>query len=146
MSADTTFRTKSEPEVEPVSEVAKETRSGDEGEREVVPYLNYEGEHGHPYSVDYFELGDTWDDPSGGFRQELAVMEEYMEKQIESGEAANSIDAIKARYKEIEKITKVSKEERAVVKVETISAYIKFLMETDKTKFNLMRYGKYGNN
>ena len=68
-----------------------------------------------------------------------------MDKQIESGEIANSIDAIKGRYKEIEKVTKVSKEERAVVKVETVAAYIKFLMESDRTKFNLMRYGKYGN-
>lgn len=144
--ADIIFRTKSEPEVEPISEAAKETRAGEEGESIEVPYLNYEGEHGHPYSVDHFKLGDTWDDANGGFRQELAIMEEYMEKQIESGEIANSVDAIKERYKEIEKITKVNKEERAVVKVETIAAYIRFLMETDKTKFNLMRYGKYGNN
>ena len=144
--AETTFRTKVEPAVEPVVEVTKETRAGEEGESIEVPYLSYEGEHGHPYSVDYFKLGDTWDDASGGFRQELAIMEEYMEKQIESGETANSIDAIKERYKEIEKITKVGKEERAVVKVETIAAYIKFLMETDKTKFNISRYGKYGNN
>ena len=140
--ADIIFRTKSEPEVEPISEAAKETRAGEEGESIEVPYLNYEGEHGHPYSVDHFKLGDTWEDPTGGFPKELSIIEEYLQRKIEVGEVANSIDAIKEEYKKIERITGVKKEERPVVKIETIAAYIKFLMETDKIKLNLSRYGQ----
>tara|TARA_Y100000310_G_C20282645_1_gene623332 strand:- start:97 stop:540 length:444 start_codon:yes stop_codon:yes gene_type:complete len=144
----TAFRTKVEetatPEPTPIA--AKVTRSGNEEKQEVVPYLDYETKTGHPYAVEYFKLGDTWEDPVGGFPKELSVIEEYMQKQIEAGELANSVNAIRKKYAEIETITGANKDERAVVKVETIAAYVKFLMETDKIKVNLRRYGKYGNN
>jgi len=143
----TVFRTNVEqPKPEVLPEGKEPDRAGDEGEPEVVPYLDYEREHGHPYSVDYFKLGDTWEDPTGGFPKELSIIEEYMQEKIESGELANSVKAIEEEYKNLEKVTGVKKEERPVVKIETIAAYIEFLMKTAKTKYNLRRYGKYGNN
>ena len=61
-------------------------------------------------------------------------------KKIESGELANSINAINEEYKQLEKVTGMKKEERKAVKIETIAAYVKFLNETDNIKLNLSRY------
>jgi len=106
-----------------------------------VPYSEYEREHAHPYSVDHFKLGDRWNDPEGGFPKEIAVIEEYFSHKISSGELANTLEAIQEEYKKMEKMTNLSKFERPLVKIETLAAYVEFLMKTDKIKFNLKRYG-----
>jgi len=135
------FRTKSEskPEIMPKG---KEPTRGTETTIE-VPYTDYAKESGHPYMVDYFQLGDTWNEPQGGFSKEIGLIEEYVNKKIQSGEIANSQNAVKELIKKMEKLTRVNKEERSLVRIETIAAHIKFLMATDKIKFNLGRYGNY---
>ena len=141
--ADLTFRSKvvdSQPEVIPEGKTPD--RSGDEGEKVEVPYLDYETENHHPHSVDYFKLGDTWDDPNGGFPEEIAVIEEYLEKKIQEGEILNNQSSVKDFLKKVERITGVNKDDRPLVKIETIAAYIKFLMESDEIKWNVRRYGK----
>jgi len=106
-----------------------------------VPYLDYEKEHSQPYAVEYFGIGDKWNDPVGGFPKEVETIESYFEDKISSGDMANSISAVKDRLKEILKITNMSKEERNVIRVETIAAYIKFLKESDGIKHSVKRYG-----
>jgi len=141
--ADTVFRKKSEITSQPeVSPEGKEPTRGSEAQEE-VPYLDYEREHNHPHSVDYFNLGDTWEDPEGGFPKEISVIEEYLQDRINKGELANSVNSVKEELKRLEKINNISKEERAVVKIGTLTAYVKFLMETDKIKFNIRRYGNH---
>lgn len=105
-----------------------------------VPYLDYKREHGEPYTVSHFELGKNWRDPIGGFPNEVSAIEDYFNDKISNGEMANSISAVKNRLKEMLKVTNMSKEERNLVKVETIAAYIKFLRETDDIKKNVKRY------
>jgi len=105
-----------------------------------VPYLDYATEHSHPYLADHFTLGDNWNDPVGGFPKELATIETYINEKVESGEVANSVSAIKVLLKGIERITNLNKEERPLVKIETIAAYVQFLMKTDQLKTNLRRY------
>jgi hypothetical protein len=137
---DTVFRTKQE-QTEEVLPEGKITSVGGEAPVE-VPYLDYEREHGYPHSVDYFKLGDSWRDPVGGFPEEIAVIEEYFQKKIEDGEIANSISTIKEKLKSFEKMNNLKGEERPLVKIETLAAYIKFLCEADKIKFNVRRYGR----
>ena len=130
---------KAEPEVMPKG---KEPTRGTEIQVE-VPYLDYEKEHNHPHSVDYFKLGDTWDDPAGGFPEEISVIEEYLQDRIKKGEIANSTKAVKQELKKLERLNNTNKEERTVVKIGVLTAYIKFLMETDNIKINLRKYGNY---
>jgi len=106
-----------------------------------VPYLDYETQNNHPYSVDYFKLGSTWDEPVGGFPHEIANIEDYVKEKVNRGEIANSVKAITNYFKELEKITNIKNEERAVIKVETLSNYIEFLRKTDGLKRSLVRYG-----
>lgn len=105
-----------------------------------VPYTDYEREHNHPYSVDYFNLGDTWNDNAGGFPKEIARIEGYIAQKINSGELANSVGAIKDFMKDMEKFNNLTKEERPVVKIEILSNYIEFLMKNEQVKSNLRRY------
>ena len=106
----------------------------------VAPYLDYEKDSSYPHAVDYFELGDTWDDPSGGFPKEVGIIEGYFKDRIESGDMANSTKAVKSELKSILKLTNMSKEERNLVKIETVAAYIKFLSEKEDIKRNIRRY------
>lgn len=142
MSGDTVFRTPQAPaskgsessnKVGPASTVSTAAVE--------VPYLDYEKEHGKPYTVEHFVLGDTWKDPTGGFPEEIGIIEDYFKDKIASGDIANSVTAVKDRLKEILKVTNMSKEERSVIKLETIAAYIKFLSESDDIKHNIKRYG-----
>jgi hypothetical protein len=136
---DTTFRTPS-----PVSSPAEPPKGNNspttQDSKIEVPYMDYETEHGKPYLVDYFNLGPRWQDDMGGFPTEVATIESYFQDQISRGELPNSIEAVKTAIKKIEKITNVPKEERTVMKVETLAHYVEFLMKCDKTKFNLRRY------
>lgn len=109
---------------------------------EEVPLLDYESQHGKPYSVDYFNLGDTWNDGVSGFSKEVGLLEEYVKSKIDSGEIANSVNAAREILKGIEKTTNMAKEERNVVRMEVMAAYVEFLMKQDKIKYSLNRYGK----
>ena len=107
----------------------------------VPPYLDYESENSYPHTVDYFELGDTWDQAIGGFTKEVGIIEGYFRDRIQTGEMANSLKAVKEELKSILKLTNMSKEERNLIKVETVAAYIKFLSEKEDIKRNITRYG-----
>lgn len=138
--SDTTFRTESapaKPEVVPQpSTPAVSSTSTVE-----VPYLDYGKEHGAPFIVEHYKLGDTWSQAQGGFEKEVNTLESYFLNQIHSGELPNSVTAIKNRLKEIEKVTNTAKEERPAHKLGIIAAYVRFLSETDDIKHNIKRYG-----
>lgn len=121
----------------PLSNAPKDhvTHSVDTGVE--VPFTDYEQEYNHPLAVDYFELGDNWED---GYSDEVGTIDMYLKKQVEKGELPNSIKAIKAEIKELEKINNLKKEERAVIKVGILAAYAKFLMEADGIKYKVRKY------
>ena len=108
-----------------------------------VPYNDYEAEHGQPYVVDHYELGDHWSEGMGGYEQEVATIEGYIKDRIDSGELANNQKAVKVELKKMEKLTNVKDEPRAVVKVATITAHIKFLREAEGIRKD---FAKYANN
>jgi hypothetical protein len=139
--ADSVFRTRVEPDKEPEVH-AKETSSGTVTHVE-PPYTDYETEHGKPYSAEYFQLGDTWNDPNGGFAPELSLIEEFVSDRIRKGELPNNVKAVKEAIKKMEKVTNLSEYDAPIKKIEILSAYIKFLMTTDKIKFNIQRYGHH---
>lgn len=124
------------PEVIPTG---KETTRGGEVEIE-PPYLDYVKESSKPYLAEYFGLGDTWNDRQGGFPEEIEAIEGYVREKIESGDIANSINAVKELIKGLEKMNNLTKEERAVVKIEVLANYIEFMNKNAEVKKNLRRY------
>lgn len=104
------------------------------------PFLDYHSQKGKPLSVEYFELGDTWK-LSDGFEKEITDIEEYFKEEVESGEIANSPKAVKNELKKIEKLLGLKDEERTVMRVGKVAAYIRFLLETKGLEMNVKRYG-----
>lgn len=143
MSTDNvTFRTKNDQPTVSEEQLPEGKPTTQEGIIDIeVPYLDYDTQHPRPFIADYFNLGDTWNDPIGGFPKEVSIIKEYIDNKINYGEIANSISAIKNVLKGIEKMTNTKNEERAVVKVETIAGYIEFLNKTEGIKKSLRRYG-----
>lgn len=139
--SDTTFRSTqtSEASPEPVSAPAKQTTVSTTNIE--VPYMDYHHSHGEPFSVSYFQLGDTWDSGIGGFSKEVNAIESYFMSKIASGELPNDVEAIKSRLKEIEKVANVAKEHRTVVKIGAVASYLRFLNDVDDIKGNIKRYG-----
>lgn len=107
-----------------------------------VPYLDYEPSHGKPFTVDYFNLGNTWRDLQGGFPKEVELIEEYIEEKVKSAEIANDTKSVKTLLKNMEKLTNIKDEPRTVIKIETLAHYIEFLRKAEGIKTNLRRlYG-----
>lgn len=141
MSTDTTVRVQREHvEAKPLPTGVEPTRSSEVDIE--VPYTDYESAKSHPYTVDYFKLGDTWSMSEGGFPEEISLIESFIEEKINNGDLANSVSAINDYLKTMEKINNLTKEERSVVKIEVMAAYCKFLMAKENIKKNIRRYGK----
>jgi hypothetical protein len=141
MEGSTVFRTSTPVAAPEFTSTAPVDKSSHAVSNVQVPYLDYRKSSGQPFSVDYFNLGDTWQEPVGGFSKEVGIIEDYFSDKISSGDMPNSVTAVKDRLKEILKITNMSKEERNLIKVETIAAYIKFLRESDDIRQSVKRYG-----
>lgn len=142
---DVVFRTAATPKVaqqESVSgkEVDNKKIQGHDSEID-PPYTDFERVKGHPYTVDYFELGDLWDRPEGSFKKEVSLIEEYLTNKINTGKMGNNREAVKKELKRIEKLVDVDKTDRKITRIETIAAYVEFLMRADKIRFNISRYG-----
>ena len=106
-----------------------------------VPYTDYENVHNHPYLVDHFKLGDTWQDKLGGFEKEIKTIDSYFKEKIESGVLKNDKEAVKEKIKEIYKFCKIDNTERTTMQIEKLAAYIEFLKKTDNINLNHKRYG-----
>ena len=139
MSTDNVFRTKVKP-VKPVPLPEGKDQAMSNVTDVEVPHLDYSKTKGNPYTVDYFELGDTWKDPVGGFSKEVEQIEKYFNNLIETGQVANKTSSIKEKLKELEKLTNTKKEDRTVVKIAKISAYVKFLNEASEIESNARKY------
>lgn len=126
--------------VEP--QIAKDKVSVSKQEQIEVPFTDYQQEHHHPYTVDHFELGDTWSDKYGGFTEEIQNIEGYFKNQIEQGKLDNSVEAVKTKLKGIYKLCNIDKTERITMQLEKLSAYIDFLKKTDHILLNHSKYGR----
>jgi len=105
-----------------------------------VPYTEYEGEIKHPFPVDYYNLGEHWNDPDL-FEEEVKIIDGFFRHLVETGKIDNTVKAVKIKLKEYEKIAGIKETDRTVMKVAKISAYLEFLKKTE----HIERYGvKYG--
>ena len=102
------------------------------------PFTDYRKMKHYPFLVDYYKLGDTWQDKLGGFEQEVDFIEGYFKDKIEQGEMQNDTQVVKDEIKKIYRLVGIDKSERTTMQIEKLSAYIKFLKETDKIE--LLRY------
>lgn len=138
MDGNVTFKTvDTTPRVESTPVVKKEpSNTTVPGTDTTVPFTAYNQEHSHPYTADKYELGDHWKE-----YEEVSVIEDYFKDLIDQGQMANSTEAVDEKLKSIEKMINIDKTMRTVLKLGKISAYIKFLRETDSLERNSVKYG-----
>jgi hypothetical protein len=137
---DTVFRSKSEPS----TQTETPYKTGDGMSTHIpdteVPFTDYQKGNNHPFLVDYFKLGDTWQDKFGGFEKEINSIEGYFRGKIEQGELKNETSAVKEQMKRIYKLCEIDKTERTTMQIEKLAAYIEFLRKTDSIKLNREKY------
>ena len=101
-----------------------------------VPFTAYEATNHHPFSADYFELGDHWME-----YEEVPQIEDYLKELVDKGTIANTQEAIKEKMRQIEKMVNIDKTERQVVRIAKIAAYVKFLKEASAIERSNSKYG-----
>lgn len=101
------------------------------------PYTSYEGEKHHSYLVDHYELGESKD----LFNDEIKNIDGYFKDQAEHGKINNKLSTIKGLIAKYEKMANIGKEERTVMKIAKLSAFIKFLRESEHINSEVSRYG-----
>jgi len=141
--SDTTFRTAVETppaSTEPLAHAEEVKHSGD---NIPVPHTDYAKFHQKPFTVDYFGLGDSWNDPVGGYPKEITQIESFIQEKIDSGEYPNTTEAVKTRLRSLEKLTGLEKDERLPIKIETLVSYMKFMKEKDNIRRNSSIYGTH---
>jgi len=140
---DTTFREQpSEAEARPKQETTKPVDAKTDGKTAIEPpFLDYEKVNGHPYLVDHFKLGDSWQDKMGGFGEEIGTIDGYLANQIKYGKIDNSVEAVKGALKKIEKMCGADKSERVTMRIEKIAAYTEFLNKTMDIDYHNYKYG-----
>ena len=103
------------------------------------PYSEYQDKKGKPYSVDYFDLGRYWNEGEL-YTKEINTIETYMQHLVETGEVNNTLDAVKDKFKKIEKMINLDKNDRRSTKVAMIAAHFEFLLKADDIKRNSAKY------
>jgi len=138
---DSTFRSKQVEEVQtPLKEVKIDTSTAPKSDIE-PPYTDYQKMKHHPYIVDHFKLGDSWQNELGGFEDEVSLIDGYFKGKIEQGEMKNDTEAVREKMNSIYKLCHIDKTERTTMQIEKLAAYIKFLKETDDIKLRNFKYG-----
>lgn len=142
MVSDNVFRTSSEPAQPEAQPEYKKDVPTDAESHEVIepPFTEYEKIHKYPFLVDYYKLGDSWQEKLGGFEKEISVIESYFRDKIEQGQMRNETNIVKEELNKMYKLNKIDKSERTTMQIEKLAAYIEFLRRTDKIELDRYRY------
>lgn len=139
---DTVFREKREPSEPVIEKPISESKAAIVDTKIEPPYLDYEHETGKPYIAEYFGLGELWNDKLGGFEQEIGTIQTYIKGEIEQGRLDNSVQAVKALLKSIEKLVGFDKAERTTSKIAQMAAYTEFMHKSNDIKNNIYKYAR----
>ena len=104
------------------------------------PFTSYKTEKHKPFTVDYFKLDGNWEDKTGGFKPEIELLEGYITSKVEQGQLDNTLDAVRAFYKKMEKMCQADRTDRVTMRIAKMAAYAKFLKETDNIKLNYYKH------
>lgn len=127
---DAIFRTKVKPisQSEPV-DVAKKMANTDTTKVE-VPFLNYEMEHGHPFIVDYYDLGEFWNKDKV-YTLEVGEIEDFLHHKVKKKEITNSLDSLKGYMKELELTVGVKSYDPILTKISKVLEYVQEMSRGD---------------
>jgi hypothetical protein len=93
----------------------------------------YEDEHKHPFTADYYQLAEFWNEKDGQ-SAEAKKIETHLKELVTEQELENSTTAAREYLKELEKKAGVEKSERTLMKLTKVAAYIDFLQTIQTAK------------
>jgi uncharacterized protein YktA (UPF0223 family) len=135
MENDVVFR-KAEPktEVENKEQEPSEVKSHDITPHSDVetPIALYEQLKGKPYTAEYYDVEDIWDDPDLGMKDDIKAIEKYYVSKVQKNEIADGKDNFKKFVKSLEKAIGLSDMSPNTVRISKLAKYIKFMREADK--------------
>lgn len=136
------FRTKAEPVEAEVPKAHKENVPVGAESKEAIepPFTDYEKMNKYPFLVDYYKLGDSWQEKMGGFEKEITLIEGYFKDKIEQGKMRNETSLVREEIDKMYKLNKIDKSERTTMQIERLAAYVEFLKRTDKIELDRFRY------
>jgi hypothetical protein len=102
-----------------------------------VPYTLYESEHKKPFIADHYELGNSYTE----FSDEISEIEGFFKDRADRGIISNDTKTVKDLISKYEKMANIGKEERKVVKIAKLAAYVKFLQQTKEIEKMVEKYG-----
>ncbi|HRY74379.1 MAG TPA: hypothetical protein P5098_01680 [Candidatus Dojkabacteria bacterium] len=135
MENDVVFR-KAEPktEVENKEQEPSEVKSHDITPHSDVetPIALYEQLKGKPYTAEYYDVEDIWDNPDLGMKDDIKAIEKYYVSKVQKNEIADGKDNFKKFVKSLEKAIGLSDMSPNTVRISKLAKYIKFMREADK--------------
>jgi len=135
MENDVVFR-KAEPktEVENKEQEPSEVKNHDITPHSDVetPIALYEQLKGKPYTAEYYDVEDIWDDPDLGMKDDIKAIEKYYVSKVQKNEIADGKDNFKKFVKSLEKAIGLSDMSPNTVRISKLAKYIKFMREADK--------------
>lgn len=139
--SDVVFRQSSTESAEPVEQPTKSNEPTTQRDVEVeVPFTLYRQDKGKSLIAEYFGIEDGWDDKNV-YGKEVEEIEQYFEDKIGQGGIENTPKAVKEVLKRYEKAIGYTPEERTVVKVQKLIAYLDFRRVVDGIEKNNQIYG-----
>lgn len=87
---------------------------------------------GKPFVAVHYDVANIWDDPDGGFAEEINTIENYIKKMVTEKRLENSTDKAKVFLKEAEKAAGVDPKESTLVKIIKVAAFVKMKKEIDE--------------
>ena len=108
-----------------------------EEEAPIALYLEIKG---HPYTADYFEVAEIWNDPDIALEEDVMTIEAAYVEKVQGGELEDGPDTFKKFIKEALKATS-SEDSPTEVKLAKVAEWYKFMSKLKTIEQNRRRYG-----
>lgn len=127
MSDDNVFRIQIETTPEQQEKLPAGKDSPEQSHVEVkdaIPYTDYEASNGHPFTVDYFDIGSYWNTDKA-YTLEVGQVEDFIKERISQKKITNSVSSIREYMKDLELTSNVKPYDHISSKLAKIIDYIK---------------------
>ncbi len=104
-------------------------------------FIGYEVDNGVPYIIDYFDVADTYKvDPEA--YMEANEITQYLQDLVNTGQIDNTIDAVKAKLKQLEQLSGIEETDRVNMKLTRLAEYAKFENRINQAKRSAIKWSK----
>lgn len=132
--ADVTFRTATPPNATKEAahaEIDTTPGTSQKGDTSTKLVATYEEATGTPYTAQYYDITNIWQEEKGGFKEEVRNIEYYLQQQVAAQKLDNSLEAADKWYSEAEKRAGIAPEESTAIKLIKLAAYVRMQQDID---------------